>query len=549
MSRATKKSIIAAAIVLPLIVTAMLIRYFARLDISFPGANHVRSGIYIVLLSAWGISVGIRIIQVQARRYLLSISALMVLWMLLRTVKFTIADPDAERILWYMYYLPLLFIPLFAMFVSLSLGKPEDYRLPKWTSLLYLPTVLLLLFVLTNDFHQLVFSFPSGVLSDREYSYARGYFVILAWELGCAASSFIIMLTKCRVPHNKGFLFLPLIPLALSVAYTVAYICGVHWVWLLAGDLTVAQCLIFTACFESCIQCGLIQSNQGYTELFKAADLSVQITDMHGRVKYSTAKVRAEGETLLSVDGEDSVMLDRDTILKRHKLRKGYVFWREDISELNKISEELELTREELCVAGNILEEENKQRERQLRLEEANRLYNAVEKQTSRQVEMLCKLLTEFQETEDDVLARRILGQLIIIGTYVKRRSNLAFVGMQRGAISAQELMLSLNESAENLRLYGVNCRVFVKGGGQLAVEQAAEMYDLFEEVVEAGLDTMSLLLFSVEGGTEHEVNLCTDCEAELALLTERFPDLEAERDSDGLQYLTLRPEKESCGA
>ena len=92
MSRATKKSIIAAAIVLPLIVTAMLIRYFARLDISFPGANHVRSGIYIVLLSAWGISVGIRIIQAQARRYLLSISALMVLWMLLRTVKFTIAS-------------------------------------------------------------------------------------------------------------------------------------------------------------------------------------------------------------------------------------------------------------------------------------------------------------------------------------------------------------------------------------------------------------------------------------------------------------------------
>ena len=33
----------------------------------------------------------------------------------------------------------------------------------------------------------------------------------------------------------------------------------------IAGDMTVVQCLTFTATFEACIQCGLIQSNMGYT--------------------------------------------------------------------------------------------------------------------------------------------------------------------------------------------------------------------------------------------------------------------------------------------
>ena len=33
----------------------------------------------------------------------------------------------------------------------------------------------------------------------------------------------------------------------------------------IAGDMTVVQCLTFTASFEACIRCGLIQSNMGYT--------------------------------------------------------------------------------------------------------------------------------------------------------------------------------------------------------------------------------------------------------------------------------------------
>lgn len=57
----------------------------------------------------------------------------------------------------------MLFIPLFSLFVAISLGKPENARLSKTALLLLsIPTVLCLLLVLTNDLHQLVFSFPEG---------------------------------------------------------------------------------------------------------------------------------------------------------------------------------------------------------------------------------------------------------------------------------------------------------------------------------------------------------------------------------------------------
>ena len=112
------------------------------------------------LFSAWCLSIRKRIIQTQVRHYLTVISVLMIVWLLFRTVKFCISRGDVARHLWYLYYIPMLFIPLFSLFVANSLGKPENFKLPGWMRFLYIPTALLFLLVITNDLHQFVFSFP-----------------------------------------------------------------------------------------------------------------------------------------------------------------------------------------------------------------------------------------------------------------------------------------------------------------------------------------------------------------------------------------------------
>ena len=497
------------------------------------------------MFSAWCYSLWIRIVQTQVRRYLLAISALMVLWILLRSIKFSIENTDAERWLWYFYYFPMLFIPMLSVFVSRSLGKGEDFRLPRWSRLLYFPTMLLLLLVLTNDLHQQVFSFPSGVLSDREYQYENGYFFVLAWEALCAGFALFSMVKNCRIPRSRRIRWLPLAPLALSLAYAYAYVKKVYWVWVFAGDMTVSQCLIFASILECCIQCGLIQSNLGYDELFEATSLPVQITDHAFHSKYVSVSMQGalpQGE--LRQMQQDTAHLDYDTLLKRHKLRRGWVFWKEDISALNQIRKELELTRDELRDTGDVLAAENAQRARWLKLTEENRLYDMMEAQTARQIAMLRDLLAELQKTEDSGRARHLLGQVIIIGTYIKRRSNLIFVGVQRGSISVQELLLCLNESSENITVYGADCKTIVKGEGQLTVEQATQVYDLFEAVVETELESLRALLISVEVGAQVEVTLCVSAAEPLCGLRAQFPGLEWEQDEDGLQYVTRKLER-----
>ena len=545
MSKAAKKSILYALGVLALIAFAMWLRYASRHIFHSPAVSHLRSGIYVFLFSVWCYSLWIRIVQTQVRRYLLAISVLMVLWILLRSIKFSIENTDVGRWLWYFYYFPMLFIPMLSVFVSRSLGKGEDFRLPRWTKMLYVPTLLLLLLVLTNDLHQQVFSFPSGVLSDREYRYEGGYFLVLGWEALCAGFALLSMVRNCRIPRSRSVCWLPLVPLALSLAYACAYVKEIHWVWVLAGDMTVSQCLIFASILECCIQCGLIPSNLGYDELFEATSLPVQITDQAFCSQYvSVAMQGALPPNELRQMRQDTIHLGDDTLLKRHKLRRGWVFWKEDISALNQIQKELELTGDELRDTGDVLAAENAQHARWLKLTEENRLYDMMESQTARQIAMLRDLLAELRKTEDPDRARHLLGQVIIIGTYVKRRSNLIFVGVQRGAISVQELRLCLNESSENISVYGADCKTIVKGEGQLTVEQATQVYDLFEAVVETELESLRALLISIEVGKRVEVALCAAAAEPLRGLCGRFPGLEWEQDEDGLQYLTWEPEK-----
>ena len=198
-----------------------------------------------------------------------------------RTIRHIIAeDPWALRHLWYLYYLPMLFIPMLAVFVALSLGKPENYRLPNWTKLIYIPTTVLFLLVLTNDLHQLAFVFPADeAVWANVYDHSIVYYLAVGWMILCALTALGAMLIKCRIPHSRKFLMLPFVPVILAMIYGVLDIVQLPLQKALAGDITVVLCLLFTATLEICIQCSLIQSNTRYGELFDASTVGAQIAD------------------------------------------------------------------------------------------------------------------------------------------------------------------------------------------------------------------------------------------------------------------------------
>ena len=540
MSLLRKRKYGVVLLVAVLMICAVCARVAARYGYYAEVLSIVRALIYIGLLAAWGISVQTRIIQTQVRRYLLVIAGLMLLWLTLRTVKYNTYHMTAERFLWYGYYLPMLFIPVLAVLVALSLGKPENYRLPKWTHFLYLPSALLFLLVLTNDLHQLVFFFPTGVLSTREYDYGIGYYVVLAWMVLCAAAALVIILAKCRIPQSRRYLWLPVVPFALALGYCAAYIKGVYWVWLLAGDLTVSMCLIITAIFESCIQCSLIQSNTHYAELFHASTIGALITDRDFSVACAAENARSVDSQTLMAAAESPVVTADGIRISEAPIRWGHVFWEDDISPMLAVLKELDDTREELQSYGSILQAENAQKARRKKLEEQERLYRAMQEKAAAPAVRLSNLAKTLQGVQDADAARFLLWKMTVIGAYLKRRSNLIFLADRDGMVPVSEVALCLNESMDNLRLHVRRCASRLDFEGELRLETAAALYDFFEAAIELAMDDLSGTAANVTRKEDACVlSLMLQCGTDLTSLRAAYPDASVENE-DGVWYCTL---------
>ena len=359
-----------------MVIFAIALWVLGKFDILIVPGGIVRSLIYIALYIGWGISVSKRIIQVQVRHYLIAVSGLLVCWFVIRTTNyFFTADVEIERYLWYLYYLPMLFIPLFSLFVAISLGKPANARL-SITTLLFLsiPTVLCLLLVLTNDLHQLVFSFPEGeAWTAQNNSYIFGYYIVIGWEALCALAAFIIMLIKCRLSQRKKHL--PFLLLICSIGYALVYVSGVKWMQLIGGDITAAQCLMFTGILECCIQCGLIQTNTGYQALFEAGSIGAQIVDTDYDTRYASSNApKLSAEIMRSAESE-AAKLDNNTLLRSSKIPGGHVLWQEDITDISAVLQKLEENRKTIAESNDVEQENYKTKVKINTVREKNRLY------------------------------------------------------------------------------------------------------------------------------------------------------------------------------
>lgn len=501
----------------------------------------LRAAIYIGLFVAWGISVRSRIIQPQVRRYLTAVSALMIFWMTVRSIRYSLEEALwVMRHLWYLYYLPMLFIPLLAVFIALSLGKPESFRLPKWTVLLYIPTAALLLLVLTNDLHQLVFRFPEdAVVWMNEYRYGIVYFPVVGWMVLCALTALVIMLVKCRVPNSRKVLVLPFVPVVLSVIYGALYIFQLPWLRLIAGDVTVVFCLLIAATLESCIQCGLIQSNTHYNDLLLSCTLRVQLTDPEYQRLLSSRSAEPIPLQIMRQTETGPVRLDGGLRLSGAPVRGGHVLWTEDVSELLEVLEELQDVKDSLEDNNALLRAEYTLKAREAHIAEQDRLYNIIQRETAPRIKLLAELTDACETMGDEAQRKQILGKMAVIGAYLKRRSNLIFLADKTPLFQEKELHLTFGESMDNLELCGITCGLLSELERPVEARQLMKMYDLFEEIVERSIDTMTTITVWIgpaDGALRITIN--TDSAADLSPLGS--DSVSALRDEDGEWQLCM---------
>ena len=128
----------------------------------------------------------------------------------LRVLRWDVAPAGSSlnRLLWYMYYIPIIFIPLISLNIGLSIGNRDRERPAGILNALRTICIILVGLILTNDLHGLAFEiwYDNGV----EHSRAGIVLYIAVFVyFGLMLASFFIMLYKCRLSDTERHWWIP----------------------------------------------------------------------------------------------------------------------------------------------------------------------------------------------------------------------------------------------------------------------------------------------------------------------------------------------------
>ena len=501
---------------LTMVFLASAVRIIIKNDVTFSSMlsyNCIVFSLFTAALFLWIWQIKRRILQDNVRRHLIDAGLLMIFWMSIRTVKYEFILPGwtACRYIWYMYYIPMIFIPLLMFLSVLHIGLSYDSTISRRWKLLFIPAGLLALAVLTNDIHQQAFRFIYGLEAWDEVNIVRGpvYYAAMTWTAILFAAMMAVAFARCSVAAQRRKIWIPAIPLVVGLVYTVFIVTAERENLLLEMFLAPEMgCLIFAAFMEILICLGFLPSNDYYGILWNDSTIGAGIMERDGYVRYRSARSVDVSLQQVSAAAVESVLLDNGNIsLMSIPVKGGYGYWTRDITEINRLNSEIENLGDVIAEENTMLEAENRMKENLMRIEEQNRLYDYISETVKPQLDTINSILANLPQKEEEF--EMTMKYACILNSYIKRHSNLLLMLKQNGTETGKtgdgtrqgdvlfgaELKRAVAESLEYVKLYGIKTLFSCRDEGACEGEAALTAYEVFEGILEKTIPGASHML------------------------------------------------------
>lgn len=424
------------------------------------------------------------VLDEQIRKYTIAIGSMLTLWLFFRIEKYVTFEESitASRYLWYAYYIPLLMISQLYFSMSLMLNKSSEKK-PVFSHICEVVSFLLIGVVLTNDLHQLVFKFNNGLNNIDDYSYNFLYYFIFSWTSILTLTAMFILLHKCSISANKKLVVVPIVYIIIFMVWLVLIFLNIRPVVYgrAIGEVPEIITFLMGGLLVLCISIGLIPSNIGYDKLISTIGFSAQITDADFNVVYQSPSAVDMTEEQMKLK---ETMLDDNTKMIRKNVSAGYAYWQVDLTELNKINDELEDIKQALSEEKEIIRLDNELKEKQAKIDEKSKVYDDIAIKVYNQSKMMESLSKEAKENKE--LFEQNMATVCVLAAYIKRLSNLILLASDNEKISKVELLLSINESARYLRKMGIIADVIANFEEDfISSNEAVSIYQAFELLLE----------------------------------------------------------------
>lgn len=458
--------------------------FFQMIDDLLPDFWHVLFSVlaHVILLSLvvfWGVSIIHRIIRKDLRLYLLIIAIFILFFLVVRMIKYGLTRNDdiLNRYLWYSYYVSQCLIPPTLLLASLSIETKDGKPLKKTWFLIFIPAIILLSLIYTNDLHQLTFIFE---YSKNDFLYKHGivFYLAIIWEILITIISIIIMIIKCQVSACRKKIWIPIFTfLGCVFISTICFLVNI-------SSFKIPELLCFSCILiiESCIDIGLIPSNINYEKYFYHSMCSAFITDENLQVIYRSKSSLSLDKEQLKAAIISPIMIDKNTKFYGTKIHGGYTFRSEDLSLINEINNGLQEAKQQTKEENDIIEAENEIKKQSAKIDEQKKLYEKVETYTKDEINKLNNILQLKTINEEDFINKMRFA--CVLAAYIKRHSNLIILSKKDKLMDIDELELSINESISYLSLSNIECFLDCKLKGKINSDILGIIYDFFEMCV-----------------------------------------------------------------
>lgn len=441
-----------------------------------------------VAFSIWGVLVYLRCLDYILRRRLVAVAAISALWMIEVILKYKSFTPFYATVLWYLYYVPMTLIPLLYQLCGLRLAGLEQHRAGRrYRTALWIAAILLIGFVLTNDFHQQVFHFDrSSETWSNDYTYGWGYFAVLIWTAFNFAAFFILVgrSSSFRIQRFSGTAALVLLGGAF---FAISYALRVPWAWKL--NFSLVYCVLCVVTLEICLDCGVIPSYHDIAGIFDTLPLDLKVLTRDLQEVYATpvskpipAGVREELRAQeLGHSHAFAVVSNPDVMYRSFPLLGGSALLAQDVSEVNELNRELAHRRMELQRQNELLTADYDLKAHLADQEAEALLVKDVDQALARALGDMYGLLSSLPPLTDEASSHeryRMLQCAKMFVAYCKRKGSLTLAQHGESGFDRDRIQLIANEMASDLRTIDVDCASIIAIQRPMHASAVSTLYD-----------------------------------------------------------------------
>lgn len=451
-----------------------------------------------------------QVVRKKTRYYLITIILLLLFWIQVRMLKRFSIGIKTQRLFWYLYYIPFLFLPPF-MYFTLSERRDDSRKVltPKVKILTSVSSVLLVM-VLTNSLHEQVFIlFEDSELTDL-YSYNWGYYLILAYCMSLIFATFHQVYIGAREQENPWALYGSFFILGTFIIYLYGYIKEIPF--FRNSEIVLTEILFVVIFLIILLRTGIIQSNRGYRAVIENSPVSFLITDKDGKTMIKSPEGEPPDPKIFHEVTRNRLReyyINPTTRLNAYPISGGYFLWENDLRDVARRQHRLRTLNRDLRRETELLS-----RERAL-LEDLSehlwqeRIYEALDKTLDPDIRELERLIEAYEGMTEEQKTPARLAVVTIKAVCIKRKGNILLTGNLEGGkftddpISGKEIGYALNEFMHHVEAAQIPMEMMTDD--RLVYRKAFALYliglfnRILEESLKSGVAGLFFNLFSMD--------------------------------------------------